>query len=248
MTARNRLQRAREAVDEANGTNISNSKKKHWNQQLTSLVEAQKRRVSGKADPTSEESVPKTVEQVVQNVKQTALQKVLNGPAKDEFQEAENETPTGKTTKVIKTLRTFRKGRRKGKKQKQFKKDMFTREIEIDTTELPSQAIKIKWLDLQNAEWAESWPEDVYHANMGLLTEHTKYTMPHPDEAPTFKPREWIELGETQSGEDIALDTKADEEVEEAGDAKTPQKSSQSRFSFLRVSNIRNWFGGRADA
>jgi len=71
--------------------------------------------------------------------------------------------------------------------------------------------------------------------------------MPHPDEAPTSKPREWIELGETQSGEDIA-DEEEVGEVEEAGDAETRQKSRQSRFSFLRVSNIRNWFSGRAGA
>jgi hypothetical protein len=241
MTARNRLQRAREAVDEVSGVNISNTKKKHWNQQLTSLVEAQKQKLSGKADPTSGELVPKTVETAVQDVKQSMLHQVSNKSAQDEFQETKNEAPTGKMTKVIDSLRTIRKGRRKGKKKRLFRKETFTREIEVDTTKLPAEAIKIKWLDLRNAEWSESWPEDVYHAQMGLLTEHTKYTMPHPDEAPSFKPKEWDEQKEEQANEEDFG------EVEEA-DAEMEQKSSQSRFSFLRMGSIRNWFGGRADA
>jgi hypothetical protein len=86
---------------------------------------------------------------------------------------------------------------------------------------------------------------------MGLLTEQTKYTMPHPDEAPRFEPKQWVEHGEEQPDDDIILDGEANEEdvgeVEEVV-AETEQKSSRSRFSFLRVSSIRNWFGGRADA
>lgn len=246
MTARNRLQRAREAVDEVSGVNIPNSKKKRWNQQLTSLVEAQKQRLSRKADPTIGEPIPKTVEKVIQDAKQSMLHQVSNGPAQDKFQEAENEDSTGKITKVIESWRKIRKGRRKGKRARQFRREILKREIEVDTTKLPAEAIRIKWLDVRDAEWAESWPEDVYHAHMGLLTEHTKYTMPHPDEAASFKPKEWVEQEEEQLGEDIVLDGEASEE--EVGDSETEQKSSESRFSFLRAVSIRNWFGGRAGA
>jgi len=251
MTARNRLQRAREAVDEVDGMNLSNSKKKRWNQVLTSLVETQKQKVGKKVESTSEESIPKTVEQAVQDAKESTLQQLSNEPAQDGLHEVENEAPTKETTKVMESWRTVRKGRRKGKKKRIFRKERFGREVELDTTELPAEAIKIKWLDLRNAEWAESWPDDVYHAHMGLLTEQTKYTMPHPDEAPRFEPKEWVERGEEQPDEDIILDGMAYEEdvggLEEAVN-NTEQKSSKSRFSFLRVSSIRNWFGGRADA
>jgi len=252
-TARNRLQRAREAVDKVNGVNIPNSRKKHWNQQLTSLVEAQKQRLSGKIEPALEEPVPKTVEQAVQNAKQSMLQRLWYGSTQEELreQEAESEAPTEKKTKIIESWSKVRKGRRKGKKTRQFKEIRVRREIEVDNTELPAGAIKIKWLDLRNAEWAESWPKDVFHAHMGLLTAHTKYTMPHPDEAPSIEPKEWVNQDEEQSGEDVALRGEANEEgvVEVEGvRAETEQKSGPSIFSFLRAGSIRNWFGRRAVA
>jgi hypothetical protein len=80
---------------------------------------------------------------------------------------------------------------------------------------LPPNAIKIKWLDIRDAEHAKSWPKDVYHVHMGLLGYHTKYTMPHPDAGPIREVRtvpNRIQGRWDGVQEDVLLDGEASEE------------------------------------
>lgn len=80
---------------------------------------------------------------------------------------------------------------------------------------LPPNAIKVKWLDIRDAEHAKSWPKDVYHAHMGLLGYHTKYTMPHPDAGPIREVRtvpNRIQRKWDGVQEDVVLDGEANEE------------------------------------
>lgn len=137
-----------------------------------------------------------------------------------------------------------------------------------ETLVLPPSAIKIKWLDIKDAEYAQSWPNDVYHAHIGLLGYHTKYTMPHPDAGPIMEVRtvpERVQRKWDGVEEGVVLDGEASEEPppetkerneggdgrkkEEQGDVKEGEKKSiWSRVRSLPASIMGSMSRARPEA
>ncbi|KAF2397872.1 hypothetical protein EJ06DRAFT_550834 [Trichodelitschia bisporula] len=67
---------------------------------------------------------------------------------------------------------------------------------------VPENAIRIKWTDLRDAEYAAEWPASVYHEWMGIMTRRTRrFTAPKPKWPPVLEIKGKREKRERVDGE-----------------------------------------------
>lgn len=126
-----------------------------------------------------------------------------------------------------------------------------------ESVEVPDDAIKIKWLDIRDAQYAEAWPGNVYHVQMGLLGRHTAYTMPHPDAGPMFEvnvrpeepAEEGVELDREVSEEPPSKDGEGKEKKDKTdGDSGDGKQAVPSSFLTRVMDRLPFWRSRAAGA
>lgn len=110
---------------------------------------------------------------------------------------------------IVRQARTTRNGRTPLPVAwpKNFRKIRHKLEAMPEVPQISLEGVKIQWADIQDAEYAESWPEPVVHELFGLA----RYTAPDPKKPPTT----WQSLNEEAEKhmeENVQLDGEASEE------------------------------------
>ena len=194
-TNRNRMLRCRDAVDYVNGVSVPEERKEKWSKTLRELIQVQKEGLDSLPSKSVENAVEKAKASVVEKIMQDEENKSADGLA------AASDTELGVDGQPAEEIFVKRSGwgpeedqflerRRyvwKIKGRKFFSDTHYISYPKGEDIIIPPNGIKIKWLDIRDAQYANSWPSNVYHARMGLLGYHTKYTMPHPDSGPIME-------------------------------------------------------------
>ncbi|KAF4313174.1 hypothetical protein GTA08_BOTSDO01558 [Botryosphaeria dothidea] len=83
-------------------------------------------------------------------------------------------------------------------------------ELNVPRQPFSAEGVKIRWADLLDAEYAESWPTTIQHEELGL----TRHTAPDPDMPPTAWPK-------TFEQEDVNATGEGEEDVAEEAESST---------------------------
>jgi len=194
-TNRNRMLRCKDAVDYVNGLPVPEERKEKWSKTLRELIQVQKEGLDSLPSESVENAVEKAKVSVVKKIMQDEQSTSAEGLAATSDAESGVD---GQSTEEIFVKRSgwvpgeeqFLERRRyvwKIKGRKFFSDTHYISYPKGEDIIIPPNGIKIKWLDIRDAQYAQSWPSNVYHARMGLLGYHTKYTMPHPDTGPIME-------------------------------------------------------------
>ena len=215
-TQRNRMLRCKDAVDHVKGVSIPEDRKEKWSKTLRTLILVQKEGLESIPSKPVEKAIEKAKAGVVKTIMQNeesnstdtltaASDTGLGVPAATSDGEQSAEDIFVKRSGWGSPEDQFLERRRYVWKIKGTKFYSDTHYISYPKGEditVPSNAIKIKWLDIRDAQYARSWPLDVYHARMGLLGYHTKYTMPHPDSGAIMEVEAMPEEEQTEEFDD----------------------------------------------
>jgi hypothetical protein len=267
---RNELVRAKEAVDMVEGkTIVPVERRMRWNQALRAMVQQR----------TTEQVVPLTPAEeaaaavaLTEDVPSEALgydaeaaedDATATLTPKTQTQTLASSTtttkPKAKERKV--TLNKYGQDTNKPqwrtsthppKKPWALKKDRTVHDIR---PEIPQSSILIQWSNMQDAEWAAQWPENIYHEWMGLGIRHSAF---QAGKAPRHEPK-YTGLGELteeeakKMEEGVGLDGETNEEggeeEEEAGKEgeegkKDGEEQGEKKGVLGRLKGIIPGFGG----